>query len=199
MYYKFNVSFFLKILYFLLGKAKEFLLAKWKKKYLKTNHMSNSDCQTFLEQKFQELISFEAINNYYALANDFINSLLEKYRESAGHDEKCPFSCIYGVTMSGCVQKQLVIPNVSCGYIVFLHHLKKKHWKGLEYHIAIAWTFSKRQYCEFHYTQRNVHVYPFSSEQLKIAVNDLMDEAPIHQLHIKKASKQWKRFFWKRT
>ncbi|ETO31746.1 hypothetical protein RFI_05372 [Reticulomyxa filosa] len=204
---------------------------------------NSSGFQISLEHKLQEIISIDDINLYYVLANDFINSILDKYRESRDYDKKCQFSCIYGVTLSGCVQKQLAIPKLSCGYLVFLYHLKEKHldhnnlgllqnkhediskwikqsieqikrelrtnkiqilehsrsilkmkWKGVEYHIAIAWTFSKRQYCEFHYIQHNVHVHPFSMEQLQMAANDLIDEAPIHQRHIEKANEQWKNF-----
>ncbi|ETO29211.1 hypothetical protein RFI_07914 [Reticulomyxa filosa] len=197
----------------------------------------------YLEHELQEVISFDV---YYEFANDLINSLLDKHREAAHYDKKRPFSCVYGVILSGCVQKQLAIPNVSCGYLVFLHHLKEKHldynnidslqkkqndilkwikqsvdkirkehctdkikilrhskvalkikWKGLEYHIVVAWTFSKRQYCEFHYIQNNVHVYPFSPDQLQTAANDLIDEEAIHERHIKSVdtiSKPWKRF-----
>ncbi|ETN99914.1 hypothetical protein RFI_37553, partial [Reticulomyxa filosa] len=188
-----------------------------------------------LEDKFKERTSSGL---YYELANNFVNSLLDKYRETVYYDKKCPFSCVYGVILSGCAQKQLVIPNVSCGYLVFLHHLKERHldcnnidslqkkhndilkwikqiigkiikelctdkikilrhsksslkikWKGLKYHIVVAWTFSKRQYCEFHYIQNNVHVYPFSPDQLQIAAYDLIDEAPIHQRYIEKMDK----------
>ncbi|ETO17696.1 hypothetical protein RFI_19617 [Reticulomyxa filosa] len=195
--------------------------------------------QEQLAQKLLGITSSNVIKLYYENANEFVNSLLDKYRDTTYFDKKCPFSCIYGVTLSGCVQKQLVVSNISCGYLVFLYHLKEKHfdestinlcpekhanifqwikkciekvkketcnktievlehskhslkikWKGLGYHIAIAWTFSKRQYCEFHYTQQNVHVYPFSSEQLQMAANDLIDEAPIHQRLIVRTSKE---------
>ncbi|ETO05221.1 hypothetical protein RFI_32176 [Reticulomyxa filosa] len=203
----------------------------------------NLTYQTFLEGKLKDLT---VTGSYYELGNDLVNNLLDKHRETAYYDKKRPFSCVYGVTLSGCVQKQLAIPNVSCGYLVFLHHLKERHldynnidslqkkhndilkwinqiidkirkerctnkikilkhsksslkinWKGLEYHIVVAWTFSKRQYCQFHYTQNNVHVYSFSSEELKVAANDLSDEASIHQRHIEKVdkiSKPWKKF-----
>ncbi|ETO08736.1 hypothetical protein RFI_28651, partial [Reticulomyxa filosa] len=205
----------------------------------------NRICQESLESKLKDI----TVPTYYELANDLVNSLLDKHKEAAHYDKKCPFWCVYGVTLSGCVQKQLVIPNVSCGYLVFLYHLKERHleynnidslqkkhndilewikqvidkirkelctdkikiqrhskwslkinWKGLEYHIVVAWTFSKRQYCQFHYTQNNVHVYPFSPDQLRIAANDLIDEAPIHQRYIEKMnkiSKLWKRFLEK--
>ncbi|ETO20483.1 hypothetical protein RFI_16732, partial [Reticulomyxa filosa] len=202
--------------------------------------------QDFLDKKIQEVASSSALNKYYIFANDLINNLLDK-KKRASHDTECVFGCIYGATLSGCVQKKLAIPNVSCGYLVFLHHLKKKDligrntdllqqkhknilewieqciekmkkqgthtivrrhsesslrikWKGVEYHIVIACTFSKRQYCEFHYTQQNVHVYPFSSEQLQMAANDLIDEAPIHQRYIKqmsRANKAWTKFLEK--
>ncbi|ETO03582.1 hypothetical protein RFI_33819, partial [Reticulomyxa filosa] len=203
--------------------------------------------QTLLEEKLKDLTVITGL--YYELANDLVNSLLDKHRETSYYDKKSLFSSVYGVILSGCVQKQLAIPNVSCGYLVFLHHLKEKYldynnidslqkkhnnilkwikqiinkiikelctdkikilrhsksslkinWKGLEYHIVVAWTFSKRQYCEFHYTQNNVHVYPFSPDQLQIAANDLIDEAPIHRKHIEnvdKISKSWKRFLEK--
>ncbi|ETO04253.1 hypothetical protein RFI_33144, partial [Reticulomyxa filosa] len=73
-------------------------------------------------------------------------------------------------------------------------------WKGLKYHIVIAWTFSKRQYCSFNYIQDNVHVYSFSPDQLQTTINDLIEEAPIHQRHMEKVdkiSKPWKRFLEK--
>ncbi|ETO37022.1 hypothetical protein RFI_00040 [Reticulomyxa filosa] len=206
------------------------------------------ESQKLLEAKIQDLNSSEAVSLYYEKANDFVNSLLDKHKETAYYDKNCLFSRIYGVTLSGCVQKQLVIPNLSCGYLVFLYHLKEKYvarqnidslqkqhvgilkwvkqsidkikkelctdkikvlkhskfslkinWKGLEYHIAIAWTFSKRQYCEFHYTQSNVHVYPFSMEQLQSTANDLIEEAPTHKRHITNMAKQkqWKSFLEK--
>ncbi|ETN99768.1 hypothetical protein RFI_37699, partial [Reticulomyxa filosa] len=162
--------------------------------------------QVLLEERFKERTASSEL--YYKHDNDLVNSLLDKHKDTSFYDKKNPFSRVYGAILSGCVQKQLIIPNVSCGYLVFLHHLKKhltcgncddiyslqkkssnifkwikqnidkirkelctdkikilKHsksslkikWKGLEYHIAVAWTFSKRQYCEFHYTQNNVH------------------------------------------
>ncbi|ETN97559.1 hypothetical protein RFI_39969 [Reticulomyxa filosa] len=200
--------------------------------------------QDYLDEKLQDVASSSALNKYYIFANDLINNMLDK-KKRASH-KKCAFRCIYGAILSGCVQKKLAIPRVSCGYLVFLHHLKKRYltdrnmdslqqkhkdilewikqcvekmkkegthtivrysesslrikWKGVEYHIVIAWTFSKRQYCEFHYTQKRVHVYPFSSEELQMAVNDLIDEAPIHQRYIKqmsRANKAWTKFLEK--
>ncbi|ETO32967.1 hypothetical protein RFI_04141 [Reticulomyxa filosa] len=207
---------------------------------------SKLDCQNFLDQKLQEITSPDTINKYYVLANDFVNNLLAKQKEIISSNKTSPFSCIYGVMLSGCVQKQLVIPSISCGYLVFLYHLKERHfdnsnvepfekkhkdilkwmkqsiekmknefdkdeirilrysrsslrieWKGVEYHIAIAWTFWKRQYCAFDYTQNNVHVYKFLAEQLQIAASDLVEEAPIHQRHIRKTNARWKKFLEK--
>ncbi|ETO07131.1 hypothetical protein RFI_30260, partial [Reticulomyxa filosa] len=203
--------------------------------------------QKFLEEKIKDLTVSTGL--YYKLGNDLVNSLQDKHKERSHYNKKSPFSCVYGVTLSGCVQKQLAIPNVSCGYLVFLHHLKEAHldydnidslrkkhndilkwikqciekikkelctdkikilrhsksslkinWKRLEYHIVVGWTFSKRQYCEFHYTQNNVHLYPFTPDQLEIAAYDLIDEAPIHRKHIEKMdkiSKLYKRFLEK--
>ncbi|ETO04842.1 hypothetical protein RFI_32555 [Reticulomyxa filosa] len=202
--------------------------------------------QEYLEEQLEDVVAKDTTKKYYERANEIVSTLLEKSKEISHHDKKSPFSCIYGVILSGCVQKQLAVPNMSCGYLVFLYYLKEKHldnsemdshqkkhkdilswikqsvdkirkelctnkikilkhsksslkikWKGLEYHIAIAWTFSKRQYCAFHYTQDNVHVYPFSLEQLQMAANDLIDEAPIHHKRIKnvgKANKKWRTF-----
>ncbi|ETO09175.1 hypothetical protein RFI_28213 [Reticulomyxa filosa] len=155
----------------------------------------NLKCQSLLEQQIK--LDPSSSKSYFVNANDLVNSILDKRKEIAHHDKNCPFSCIYGVTMSGCVQKRLVVPDISCGYLIFLYHLKQRHlnhynmsplqkkhqeilkwmkqciekirkerctdnirilhssksllrikWKGLEYHIAIAWTFSKRQYCK---------------------------------------------------
>ncbi|ETN98482.1 hypothetical protein RFI_39014 [Reticulomyxa filosa] len=208
-----------------------------------------TDGDKFLIKEYQKVNSADSIRPFYELANDLVNTLCDKHKEAAHYSTKRPFSNIYGVTLSGCVQKQLVIPFISCGYLVFLYHLKEKHldcddlgtlqnkhaailkwvkqsidkikkelctdkikilkhsksslkikWKGLEYHIAIAWTFSKRQYCEFHYIQNNVHVYPFSPRQLQTIANDLIEEAPIHQRHImnvNEANKKWKKFLEK--
>ncbi|ETO09088.1 hypothetical protein RFI_28300, partial [Reticulomyxa filosa] len=182
--------------------------------------------QTSLEEKSKD--QTVVTRPYYELGNDLVNSLLDKHRETSYYDKKSPFSCIYGVTLSGCVQKQLVIPDISCGHlerqldhnnidllqkrqsdilkwikqsvdkirrelctdkIKILRHSKsalKIKWKGLEYHIVIAWTFSKRQYCSFKYIQDNVHVYSFSPDQLQTTINDLIEEAPIHQRHMEK-------------
>ncbi|ETN98097.1 hypothetical protein RFI_39420, partial [Reticulomyxa filosa] len=96
-----------------------------------------------------------------------------------------------------------IIKELCTDKIKILRHSKsslKINWKGLEYHIVVAWTFSKRQYCEFHYIQNNVHVYPFSPNQLQIAANDLIAEAPTHQRYIEKMdkiSKLYKRFLEK--
>ncbi|ETO31748.1 hypothetical protein RFI_05369 [Reticulomyxa filosa] len=194
-----------------------------------------------LIEEFQSISPPDVTALYYRYANEIVNTVLLQRKSIAKYCD------MYGVTLSGCVQKQLAIPHLSCGYLVFLYYLKEKQlrdnfkslqtkhknilkqiqkcvknetttkneikilrhskpplrikWKGFEYHIVIAWTFWKRQYCSFHYTQNNVHVYPFSPEQLQIAANDLIEEASIHQRYIRKMGRahgQLKSFFGKK-
>ncbi|ETO31747.1 hypothetical protein RFI_05373, partial [Reticulomyxa filosa] len=195
-----------------------------------------SQCHANLEETLGKVISSDAVALYYKYANEFVNSFLRKTTiQDYG---------IYGVALSGHVQKQLVIPGVSYGYLIFFYHVIQKElddlepfqtkyytilekiethikeimsigvkveilnrsksslrikWKEFEYHIAIAWTFSKRQYCSFHYTEENVHVYQFSPKQLQDAANNLTEEAKTHRIFIENAGKQWKRFFKKNT
>ncbi|ETO24727.1 hypothetical protein RFI_12430 [Reticulomyxa filosa] len=196
------------------------------------------------ERKLEAVVVSDADSSYYKNANAIVDTVLN------GHSEMTKDYKIYGAILSGCVQKQLAVRGVSCGYLVFFYHLderdlnendlaslemrhytalkkieayireaKKKRinddddieilgrsrsllrikWKGLKYHIAITWTFSKREYCSFDKSsQNNGYVYPLSQMGLRFIANDLMTEAQAYERHLKnvrRAHRQWKTFF----
>ncbi|ETO08381.1 hypothetical protein RFI_29005, partial [Reticulomyxa filosa] len=80
-----------------------------------------SQCHTYLEETLGKVISSDAVALYYKYANELVNSLLERHKETIQHYD------MYGVALSGCVQKRLAIPGVSCGYLVFFYEKNFDH------------------------------------------------------------------------